>query len=72
MGGAKKIIGYSSRTCDEAVRGDMGLEILKSHRDKVKFKWWYKPAPTPVRRYLRQLFNQEWKAKPHRERQRKP
>ena len=26
----------------------------------------------PVMRYLRQLFNQEWKAKPRRGRQRKP
>ena len=25
LGGAKRILGYSSRTCNEAVRGDMGL-----------------------------------------------
>ena len=53
LGGAKKILGCSSKT----VRGDMGLETLKSRRDKAKLKWWY--------------FNQEWKIKPRRGRQRK-
>ena len=28
LGGARKILGCSSRTCYEAVRGDMGLDIL--------------------------------------------
>ena len=55
LGGAKKVLGRSSRTCNEAVRGDMGLEILKSHRDKAKLKWWYKQASMPVRKYPRQL-----------------
>ena len=71
LGGAKKILGCSSRTCNEAVRGDMGLETLKSCRDKAKLKWWYKLASMPVRRYPRQLFNQEWKIKTCRGRQRK-
>ena len=35
LGGAKKIFGCSSKTCNEAVRGDMGLETLKSRRDKT-------------------------------------
>ena len=51
LGGAKGILGCSSRTCNEVVKGDMGLETLKSHRDKAKFKWWYKLASMPVRRY---------------------
>ena len=29
MGGAKRILGCSSKTCNEAVRGDMGLESLR-------------------------------------------
>ena len=37
----------------------MGLEALKSRRDKAKLKWWYKLASMSVRRYPRQLFNQE-------------
>ena len=39
--GAKKILGCSSKTCNEAVRGDMGLQTLKSRRDRAKLKWWY-------------------------------
>ena len=72
LGGVKKIIGCSSKTCNEAGRGDMGLETLKSRRDKAKLKWWYKLASMSVRRYPSQLFNQEWKVKPRRGRQRKP
>ena len=68
LGGA----GCSSKTCSEAVRGYMGLETLKNRRDRAKLKWWYKLASMSVRRYPRQLFNQEWKVKPHRDRQRKP
>ena len=34
--GAKKILGCSSKTCNEAVRGDMGLETLKGCRDRAK------------------------------------
>ena len=41
LGGAKKILGCSSSACNGAVRGDMGLETLKSSRDKAKLKWWY-------------------------------
>ena len=44
----------------------MGLETLKSHRDKAKLKWWYKLASMSVRRYPRQLFDQEWEVKPRR------
>ena len=33
IGGAKRILGCSSRTCNEAVRGDMGLDSLQGRRD---------------------------------------
>ena len=39
LGGAKRILGCSSRTCNEAVSGDMGLESLQGRRDKAKLKW---------------------------------
>ena len=55
LGGAKKILGCSSKTCNEAVRGDMGLETLKSRRDKAKLKWWYKLATVPQDRYPKQF-----------------
>ena len=57
------IIGCSSRTCNEAVRGEMGLETLKSCRDKAKLKWWDKLGSMPVKRYPRQHFEQKWKVK---------
>ena len=48
IGGAKRILGCSSRTCNEAVRGDMGLDSLQGRRDKAKLKWWYKVAGASV------------------------
>ena len=53
IGGAKRILGCSSRTCNEAVRGDMGLDSLQGRRDKAKLKWWYKVATMPEHRYSR-------------------
>ena len=45
------MLGCSSKTCNEAVRGDMGLETLKSQRDRAKLKWWYKLATMPEDRF---------------------
>ena len=39
------------KTCNEAVRGDMGLDTLQSRRDRANLKWWYKPATLPEDRY---------------------
>ena len=64
-------LGCSSKTCNEVVRGDMGLDTLQSRRDRAKLKWWYKLATLPEDRYPEQLFNQEWSIKPRRGRQRK-
>ena len=64
--GAKKILGCSSKTCNEAVRGDMGLETLKGRRDRAKLKWWCKLVKMPGSRYPKQLFSQEWNVKPRR------
>ena len=71
LGGAKRILGCSSRTCNEAVRGDMGLESLQGRRDKAKLKWWYKLACMEGDRYPQKLFRQIWNIKPRRGRQRK-
>ena len=59
LDGAKRILGCSSKTCNEAVRGDMSLDTLQSRRDRSKLKWWYKLATLPEDRYPKQLFNQE-------------
>ena len=45
------MLGCSSKTCNEAVRGDMGLDTLQSRRDRAKLKWWYKLATLPEDRY---------------------
>ena len=71
LGGAKYILGCSSRTCNEAVRGDMGLESLLGRRDKAKLKWWYKLACMEGDRYPHEFFRQIWNIKPHRGRQKK-
>ena len=60
LDGAKQIVGCSSKTCNGAVRGDMGLDTLQSRRDRAKLKWWYKLATLPEDRYPKQLFNQKW------------
>ena len=66
--GAKKILGCSSKKCNKAVRRDLGLETLKSCRNK---KCWFKSATMPEDRYPKRLFSQEWNVKPCRGRQRK-
>ena len=71
LGGAKKILGCSSTTSNEAVRGDMGIDTLRSCRDKAKLKWWHKLASMAENRYPKQLFSQEWNTKPREGRQRK-
>ena len=71
LGGAKRMLGCSSRTCNEAVSGDMGLDTLQGRRDRKKLKLWYKLAAMPGKRYPKKLFNQEWTFKPRRGRQRK-
>ena len=47
LGGGKRILGCSSKTCNEAVRGDLGIDTLQGHRDKAKLKWWYKLVTMP-------------------------
>ena len=61
----------SSKTCNEAVRGDMGLDTLQSRRNRSKLKWCDKLAKLPRDRYPKQLFNQEWNIKPRRGRKTK-
>ena len=41
LDGAKRILGCSSKTCNEAVRGDMGLDTLQNRKDRAKLKWWH-------------------------------
>ena len=66
---ANKILGCSSKTCNEAVWGDMGSDTLKSERDRVKVKWWYKVCRLPDNGYPKQLLSQEWEIKSRKGRQ---
>ena len=56
LGGAKCVLGCSSKTSNEAVWGDMGLEVLQGRHDKRKLRWWYKIVSMPLFRYPEQLF----------------
>ena len=51
LGGVMHIFGCSSKTCNEAVRGDMCLETLQGQRDKSKLKLSYKLASMSEDRY---------------------
>ena len=59
LGGAKKILECSSKACNEAVWGDMGLEIIKSRRGRAKLKWRYKVCRLPDNMYPKQLLSQQ-------------
>ena len=48
-------LGCSSKTCNEAIWGDMGLETLKSRRDRSGV------CRLPYNRYPKQLLSQEGK-----------
>ena len=65
LGGVKHVLGCSSKTSNEAIWGDMGLEVLQARRDKRKLSWWYKVISMPLSRYPKQLFLEEWNIKPH-------
>ena len=71
LGGAKRVLGCSSKTSNEAIWGDMGMEFLQGRRDKRKLSWWYKVVNMSLSRYPKQLFQEEWNIKPRPGRQRK-
>ena len=69
FGGAKRVLGCSSKTSNEAIWGDMYLEFLQGRRDKRKLSLWYKVVNMPLSRYPKQLFQEEWNIKPRPGRQ---
>ena len=52
--------------CSEAIRGDIGLDNFRSHRERANLKWWYKLASLPEEIFPKQFL---WKL--HKGRQRK-
>ena len=71
LGGARRVLGCLSKTSNEAIWGDMGLEFLQGRRDKCKLSRWYNVVSMPLCRYPKQLFIGEWNIKPRPGRQRK-
>ena len=51
-GGANCMLGCSSRMCNEAVRGDMGLDTLQGRRDRNKLKLAAMPGKDTQRSFL--------------------
>ena len=41
LGGGRHILGCSSKTCNEAVTGSLGIDTLQGHRNKAKLIGYY-------------------------------
>ena len=60
LGACKKILSCSSKTCNEAVWGDLGVEPLALKRTKSKVVWYSKLLGKDKNSYCRQIFDKEW------------
>ena len=60
LGACKKTLSCSSKTCNEAVWGDLGVEPLVLRRTKSKVVWYSKLLGEDKDSYCRQVFNKEW------------
>ena len=60
LGACKKILSCSSKTCNEAVWGDLGVEPLALRRAKSKVVWYSKLLGKDKNNYCRQIFDKEW------------
>ena len=60
LGACKKILSCSSKTCNEAVWGDLGVEPLALRRARSKVVWYSKLLGKDKNSYCRQIFDKEW------------
>ena len=60
LGACKKTLSCSSKTCNEAVWGDLGVEPLALRRAKSKVLWYSKFLGKDKNSYSRQVFDKEW------------
>ena len=60
LGACKKILSCFSKTCNEAVWGDLGVEPLALRRAKSKVVWYSKLLGKNKNSYCRQIFDKEW------------
>jgi hypothetical protein len=58
---AKKVLRTSVSTCDEAVRGDLGLREVSVEGDRRKLLWWGKVQKMGQDRLVKQVAGLEWK-----------
>ena len=56
----KNILSCSSKTCNEVVWGDLGVEPLALRRAKSKVVWYSKLLGKDKNSYCRQVFDKEW------------
>ena len=71
LGGAKRVLGCSSKTSNKPIWGDMGLKVFQGKCNKRKLSWWYKIVNMLLSRNPKQLFLEEWNIKPCPGQQRK-
>ena len=60
LGAYKKILSRPSKTCNEAVWGDLVVEPLALRRAKSKVLWYSKLLGKNKNSYCRQVFDKEW------------
>ena len=60
LAACKKILGCSSKTCSEAVWGDLGIEPLNLRRNKGKVVWFSKLLKKGEDSFVKKVFEKEW------------
>jgi hypothetical protein len=60
LAAGKKLLRSSVSTCDEAVRGDLGLRELAVEGDRRKLLWWGKVQIMSEKRLVKQVSRMEW------------
>ena len=60
LGVCKKILSCSSKTCNEAVWDDLGVEPLALRKAKCNVVWYSKLLGKDKNSYCRQVFDKEW------------
>ena len=60
LGACKKILSCSSKTCNEAVWVDLGVEPLAIKRAKSKVVWYFTLLGKDKNSYCRQIFDKKW------------
>ena len=60
LAACKKILGCSSKTCSEAVWGDLGIEPLNLRRNKRKVVWFSRLLKKGKDSFCKKVFEKEW------------